>query len=142
MTATIVNQGRGSLAIRIDGVASTASGGQGAILNPEGVNLLITKATEVFHVAAGAGNTLSVGVAADAETPGTDILNELEQNKTAGQVWNGFERENAAVTQVSAPAVWESDEYVTFTASATLAGLDATLFLEYIRIDEPDVDSQ
>jgi len=51
-------------------------------------------------------------------------------------------RQNTAVTQVDAPAVWESDEYVTFTASGTLADLEATLFLEYIRIDEPDVDSQ
>jgi len=66
----------------------------------------------------------------------------LEQNKTAGQVWNGFVRQNVAKTEITAPAVWESDGYVTFTALGTLADLEATLFLEYIRIDEPDVDSQ
>lgn len=139
MTATIVNEGRGCLAYYIKGTADLANGGQGAIPNPEGCALLITKATEVFHTAAGAANTLSVGVAATAVTAGTDIINALAQNKTAGQVWNGFGRQNTAVTQVTAPAVWDADKFVTLTASATLAGLEATLFLEYLRINKPEV---
>jgi len=135
MTIAVNNEGRGTLTIDITGVASTANGGIGALLNPEGVALLITKST--FHFIApstGAAN-LGVGIGATAATKGTDVLNDLDVNGVAAASWyNGHARQNTAKTAITAPATWGATEYLTFTGSATTAGLSGRLYLEYIRL--------
>lgn len=134
MTISIQKQGKGALAIDLTGVASTDSGGQGALENPEGVSIIILRSTIYFrNNSDGAGN-LGIGIAANATTKATDILNDLDVNGVAdGSVYNGHAMQNTAKTAISAPAVWTTDKYLTFTGSATLVGLDATLYLEYIR---------
>jgi len=135
MTIAVNYEGRGTLTIDITGVASTDNGGVGALLNPEGVALLITKST--FHFIApstGAAN-LSVGIGATAATAGTDVLNALDVNGVAAASWyNGHARQNTAKTAITAPAVWGSTEYLTFTGSATTVGLSGRLYIEYIRL--------
>ena len=138
MTVTVVNEGRGVLCRRIDGVASVANGGQGAMPNPEGVNLLILRSTLVVHTpSTGAGN-ISIGVGATATTAATDIINALAMNGAiTGKAYNGHAMQNTAKTEITAPAIWTPTSYVTITGSASLVGLEASLYLEYIRIDEP-----
>ncbi len=142
MTATIVNQGRGTLAIRIDGVASIANAGQGQVANPEGVDILILRSTLVVHTASTGAANISIGVGASGAAA-TDIVNALAMNGVAAQTaYNGHVMQNAAKTAIAAPALWTSALYVTITGSASLVGLEATLYLEYLRIDEPNVTQQ
>ncbi len=142
MTATIVNQGRGVLAIRIDGVASTAAGGQGEVANPEGVDLLILRGTLVVHTASTGSANITIGVGASGASV-NDIINALAMNSvTAQTAYNCHAMQNTAKTAITAPALWTSSLYIVITGSASLVGLEATLFLEYIRVDEPDVSDQ
>lgn len=135
MTIAVNNEGRGALTIDIIGVASTASGGIGALLNPEGVSLLITKATFHFIAPSDGAANLGVGIGATAATKGTDVLNDLDVNGVAAASWyNGHARQNTAKTAITAPAVWGATEYLTFTGSATTVGLSGRLYLEYIRL--------
>lgn len=134
MTVSVETEGRGVLAIKITGVASTDNGGIGAVLNPEGVNVVILRATfYAITESTGAAN-LSVGVAANATTAATDILNALDANTmTDDTAWNGFAMQNTAKTQISAPAIWQAGYYITFTGSATTVGFEGYLFVEYVR---------
>lgn len=135
MTIAVNNEGRGALTIDITGVASTDSGGIGALLNPEGVALLITKSTIHFIAPSGGAADLGIGIGATAATKGTDVLNDLDVNGVAAASWyNGHARQNTAKTEITAPAVWGATEYLTFTGSATTADLSARLYLEYIRL--------
>lgn len=138
MTVTKMNEGRGVLAYRIDGVTSTADAGNGAIPNPEGCDVLILRGTLVVHNASTGAANISIGVAANATSAATDLINALAMNSVAAQTaYNCHAMQNSAKTAISAPALWTSDKFVTITGSASLAGLVATLFLEYIRINEP-----
>jgi len=135
MTIAVNSEGRGALTIDITGVASTANGGVGALLNPEGIALLITKTTFHFIAASTGAANLGVGIGATAATKGTDVLNDLDVNGVAAASWyNGHARQNTAKTAITAPAVWGATEYLTFTGSATTVGLSGRLYLEYIRL--------
>lgn len=136
MTVAIESEGRGVMCIKITGAASTAAGGLGAILNPEGVNIKILRGTLYYHVPATTSDpTLSIGVGSTAASTNTDILNALESGSsaTADTAYNCFVMQNGAKTISTAPALWQPTYYVTFTGSATTVGLEAYLFLEYIR---------
>lgn len=134
MTVSVETEGRGVLAIKITGVASAAAGGIGAVQNPEGVNCVILRTTFYSHVPSTGAANLGVGIAAAATTKATDILNDLDaQSMTADTMWNGHVMQNGAKTQISAPALWTKDYYITFTGSASTVGFEGYLFVEYVR---------
>lgn len=142
MTATIVNEGRGLLAIRVDGASSIANAGQGQVANPEGVDLLILRTTLVVHSPSTGAGTISIGVGVSGAAA-TDIINALAMNGVAAQTaYNGHAMQNTAKTEITVPARWTADKYLTFTGSASLVGLEATLYVDYIRTNEPNVASQ
>ncbi len=135
MTVSINAEGRGTLTIDITGAASTSGGGIGAVANPEGARVLILRATLVVISASTGAANLSVGVGATATTEATDIINALAMNGvTAYTAYNGHAMQNTAKTEITAPALWTSTKYITFTGSATTAGLIARLYVEYIRV--------
>jgi len=133
MTVSINSEGKGQMSIQITGVASTDNAGVGQIANPEGVKLLILRSTLYVKTQSSGAANLGIGVAASG-AKGTDILNDLAMGAAPGKWYNGHAMQNTAKTEITAPAVWDTDKYVTFTGSASTAGLDATLYLEYIRI--------
>lgn len=134
MTVAVQTEGRGVLCIKITGVASTDSGGIGYVQNPEGVNCVILRTTFYSHVASTGSANLGVGIAAATTTKATDILNDLDaQSMTADTMWNGHVMQNGAKTQISAPALWTKDYYITFTGSASTVGFEGYLFVEYVR---------
>lgn len=134
MTVAVEQEGRGTLCIKITGVASTSNGGIGAVKNPEGVNCVILRTTFYSHVASPGSANLSVGVSATATGAATDILNALDANTmTADTMWNGHAMQNTAKTQITAPALWTKDYYITFTGSASTVGFEGYLFVEYVR---------
>lgn len=135
MTAAISSEGKGVLAIDITGAASTADAGLGAIANPNGESLIILRTTLLVKTASTGAANLSVGVAADSASAATDILNALAVNGvSANTPYNGHAMQNTAKTAISAPALWTSSKYITFTGSATTAGFTGTLYVEYLRV--------
>ena len=64
-----------------------------------------------------------------------DILNDLAAGGAIDdKVYNGHVMQNGAKTEITAPALWTSTTYLTFTGSADTSGLTARLYLEYIRL--------
>ncbi len=131
---TVGNEGKGWLSFAITGVAAATAGGIAAIFNPEGVDLLITRT--VLHISTNSTGAadLSSGVAASATTASTDIINALAMAAAAGKYYNGATIQTVTKTEISVPAIWESDEYVVVSGSATTVGLVGTMYIEYLRV--------
>lgn len=132
MTIAVSSIGSGRLAIDITGVASAASGGQGALANPEGCSVHITRAHLLVKTTPGGSANLGIGVVAAITTKGTDVLNDDAMNGTTEDAVIDCFALAGAKTEL-ATAVWTAAKFLTFTASATLADFTGTLFLEYIR---------
>lgn len=133
MAISVNAEGKGVMSIAITGAASTDGGGIGALANPEGVDVVILRATLRIVTASTGAATISIGVAANGTTSATDIFNAITANGAVTGWYNGFVMQNGAKTAISAPAVWESSKYVTLTGSASTAGFSGVLYLEYIR---------
>lgn len=126
---------KGRLCIRITGAASVANAGLGEVLNPEGVPLLITGAFLHFRTGSTGAANLDIGVGASGAKC-TDIVAAMSViEATVGG--NGYYGPAAQAAETEVPtAIWGDDEYLTFTGSATTVGLDADLYVEYIRLTE------
>jgi hypothetical protein len=133
MAASVSAVQKGWMAIDITGVAATTDGAIGAVKNPEGMDVLITRCILYVKTQSSGAANLSTGVAATATTAASDIISALAVGGATGKYYNGQALQAAAKTEVTAPAVWAKDTYVNFTGSATTAGLVATLFVEYLR---------
>ncbi len=124
----------GTLALHVAGSTSVANGGVGAYANPEGRSLLVLRATWYVIVASTGAANIDIGVGA-SNADNTDIISALAVNGAiAGKVYNGHVMQNGAKTEITAPVVWHSDDYITFKGSADTTGLEAVLFLEYIPL--------
>lgn len=122
----------GFLKLTITGAASTDNGGLGSLLNPEGVDLIITRTYADFRTGSVGAANLDVGIGATAATKGTDILSTFDAiEATVGG--KAFNCQAVPVNETEEAVIWEADEYLTVTGSATTVGLDFDLFVEYIR---------
>lgn len=133
MTISVDKEGRGFLTIDLTGAVSAANGGLGELLNPEGVDLLITRSYIYFATGSTGAANLDVGVAATG-VKGTDILGTFDviEATVGGKVFNC---QAVPVIETEEAVVWEDDEYITFTGSATTVGMAAKLFIEYMRLN-------
>jgi hypothetical protein len=96
-----------------------------ALLNPFGVNMVILDAYINITTAAGTDtNTMDMGVAANGTTSSDTLFDG--QAASAGIKAPGG-------TNGAAKRAWSTTQYVTGTASATLAGMVATVTLICIR---------
>ncbi len=134
MSVSISQEGKGVLAIDLVGSTSTDNGGLGAVKNPEGVSCIILRTTFYGKTNSTGAANLGIGIAADAVSKATDILNDLAMAAVAGKMYNGHAPQATAKTEISAPALWTADKYITFTGSASTAGLTGTLYVEYVRV--------
>ena len=128
----ILTDQRGFKKILITGVASTDNAGIGQVLNPEGVKLLILRTLLYARTGStGAGN-LDVGVGTTG-VKATDILSTFDMiEATIGA--KAFNCQAVPANETEEAVIWEAGEYITFTGSATSVGLDADLYIEYIRL--------
>ena len=133
MTISKDEEGRGFLTIDLTGAASVANGGLGEFLNPEGVDLLITRSYIYFATGSTGAANLDVGVAATG-VKGTDILGTFDViEATVGG--KAFNCQAVPVIETEEAVIWEDDEYITLTGSATTVGMVAKLFIEYMRLN-------
>lgn len=126
-------EGRGMMRILITGVASVAAAGVGSLANPEGVTLGITRAFVYYRTGSTGAANLSVGVTTVAASA-TDVINA--QDVIQGTAGGKLIHEGAVqVAKTENPtAKWTSTTYLTFSGSGSTVGLDADLYLEYIRL--------
>jgi hypothetical protein len=134
MTTTINTEGKGAFSVSIIGANNANNAGLGGIANPDGGDLLILRATLYVKTHSTGAANLSAGIGA-AGAASTDIVNALAMGGAIdGKYYNGFIMQNGAKTEAAAPAVWTSSTFLNITGSADTTGLDATLYLEYVRV--------
>ena len=124
---------KGWLEIDITGAASTANGGLGEIVNPEGCTLGITRAFFYFVTGSTGAANLDVGIGA-VTTKSSDICSAMDviEATVGGKFIYG---PAAQVAETECPtAKWTTTTYLSLTGSATTVGLVGKLYLEYIRL--------
>lgn len=103
----------------------TTAGGVISLANPFGVDVIITNAyMNITTAATTATNTIDLGVAANGTTSSDTLFDGTAAS--AGL-------KNVGGTNGLVGRLWADDQYVTGTASATLAGMVGTLNLVCIR---------
>lgn len=120
----------GYVAIPLSGAALFAGGEIGSLLNPEGVPLIITDVKLYVATPSTGGANINCGIAANATTSDTDMINALAINGAiTGKAYHGM----TALAAKGEAQVWGATEYITATGSADSTGFAGTLFVQYIR---------
>ena len=133
ISAAVTDQ-RGMMKVVVTGVAAATAGGIGALLNPEGVALGITRAFVYFRTGSTGATTFDVGIGATATTANASVMDFADAiEATVGGKFIFGPTAQVAITE-SPTAVWGATEYMVFTGSATTVGLDADVYVEYIRL--------
>lgn len=106
-------------------LGGATAGDMVAIANPEGVDLIITKAIVNVTTASTGASTVDVGVAANATTSADTLIDGLSL-ATAGAWSTPGSNGRPAI-------VWGANQYVTMSeASGDVAGAVGELILQYI----------
>lgn len=123
----------GGLSYTITGGTATAAGGQAAILNPEGIPLILHQ--PLLYVVAsstGAAN-LTIGTAASGTVAANSLLTTTAVGAAAGKTYQLFTAGTVVASDGSSTMTWGSADYINVTASASAAGFSAILYLPYFR---------
>lgn len=113
-----------SLKIPLTAATTTTPGAVCAVANPEGVDLFILSSVRSIGTPTGTvGATIAIGVAADGETSATNLVEDMPAD----------EQDDSTMERYTSPLIWGATEYITGTASASVAGLEASLYVQYIR---------
>lgn len=122
-----VYSGSGVIPLSVSLTAATTNGAAGvaSIANPLGVDLIIINAyLDITTAATTPANTIDAGIAANGTTSSDTLFDG--QGTTAGLKSPGG-------TNGGLPRKWGAAQYVTATASATLAGLVGTIHFVCVR---------
>lgn len=108
----------------------TTGGGVASVANPLGVDLIIVDCyLDITTAATTATNTVDVGVAANGTTSSDTLLD----GKAAAAGLFSADNDTDNGTNGAVPRRWSASQYVTATASATLAGMVGNLHIIYKR---------
>lgn len=121
--------GKGVLYGNLTAATTTTGGDALGLANPEGADLLITRFMLNITTAATGSANVDAGVAADATTSADDLIDGADVGSAAAI----FDNIDDQGTNGQSLLEWGSDEYVTVTPSATLAGLVGKYYIEYVH---------
>ena len=124
---------RGVYSVTITGGTATGPGSQAAIPNPEGVDLILEDAFLAVTANSTGATNLTAGTAASGTVAATSMLGATAMAAAAGSVLH-LVYHGTAVGAAAAPQKWGSADYINVAASASAAGLEAQLFVRYLRI--------
>ena len=111
--------------------ALDTGGGVLSLLNPEGVDLIITRLVLDVTTVATAACTVDAGLASAATTSADDLIDGLDVNGATGV----FDNIDDQGTNGQSCLRWESDYYLTISmASGAAAGLAGYAYIEYLRV--------
>jgi len=123
-------QGKGCLYGSLTAATTTTGGDALNLANPEGADLIITRFIINITTEATGAATVDAGVAATG-TSNDELLDGVDVGSAA--ILKDNIEECVDGTVAAAVVEWGSDEYLTVTPSATLAGLVGTYYVEYIH---------
>lgn len=124
-----MSEQKGAYKTALTAVTTTAAGGALSLANPEGADLIITRLVLDITTPSTGAATVDAGIAADGETS-SDNLIDGQSVATAAKVLDNV---SDGGTNGKARQKWSASQYLTITASATLAGLVGNAYVEYIR---------
>lgn len=134
ISTTLTAQSGGYLKVAVTGVTTATAGGIGALLNPEGVLLGITRAWVYFRKGSTGATTFDVGIGATATTANASVMDFADAiEATVGGKMIFGPTAQVAITE-NPIAKWGATEYLVFTGAASTVGLDADVYIEYIRL--------
>ena len=111
--------------------ALDAAGGVLALLNPEGVDLIITRFVVDVTTKSTGACTVDAGIAADATTSNDTLLDGLDVGTAIGLFDN---IENQGTNGVAAKK-WPAAQYLNISkASGAAAGLVGNAYIDYVRV--------
>lgn len=118
----------GSLKVPLTAVTGTAVGGALKLINPEGVDLIITRfVLDVTTKSTGAA-TVDAGVDDDGDTTSDNLIDGLSV-ATAGV----YDNIGSAGSNGKGVVRWPAGGFIVVTASATLAGLVGSAHVQFVR---------
>lgn len=120
----------GAYKVALTAATTNAGGGVLSLANPEGVDLLVTRLVLNITTASTGAASVDAGIAANGTTSSDTLIDGLDVNAAAGVFCNIDDQG----TNGQSVEQWDSDEYLTITASATVAGLVGYAYIEYIRV--------
>ena len=134
ISTALVAQSSGYLKVKVTGATATTAGGIGSMLNPEGVLLGITRAWVYFRTGSTGATTFDVGIGATATTANASVMDFADAiEATVGGKMIFGPAAQVAITE-NPTAKWGATEYLVFTGNGSTVGLDADVYIEYIRL--------
>jgi hypothetical protein len=132
ISTAIVDQ-RGWFKFTLTGAVSAANAGLGEIANPEGVTLGIVRAFIYARTGSTGAANLDLGIGASG-AKASDICSAMSVIEAdLGGDLTFLPAAEAAETD-SPTALWTTSTFLTATGSADTTGLDADVYIEYIRL--------
>lgn len=119
----------GALKAALTAATTTAVGGVLKLVNPEGVDLLITRLMLDITTASTGAATVDAGVD-DGGDVSSDNLIDGKSVATAGI----FDNTEDGGTNGKGVVKWKAGEYLVCSASATTAGMVGNAYIEYCRV--------
>jgi hypothetical protein len=133
VSTTVTAQRGGWFKFTLTGAASTDNAGLGAIANPEGVLLGVTRVFAYFRTGSTGAANLSAGIGA-IDAASSDIVSAMDViQATVGGKLMHLPAVQVAETE-NPTAKWTSTTYLNITGSASTVGLDADVYVEYVRL--------
>lgn len=120
---------KGAYSAALTAATSNAAGGVLKLLNPEGADLFITRLVLDVTTASTGVATVDAGIDDAGDTSNDSLIDGLDVNAAAG-VFDNIENGG---TNGKATVKWPAGEYLVITASASVAGLVGTAYVEYFR---------
>lgn len=124
--ATLTYEG-GLARVALTAATVTDGGAVLSVANPEGIDLLITRFILNVTTQSSGAATVDAGIAANGTTS-NDTLIDGKSVATAG-VFDNIEDQG---TNGKSTVKWGASQYLTVTASATVAGLVGEALIQYI----------
>jgi hypothetical protein len=122
---------KGAYKVALTAATTTAGGDALNLLNPEGVDLIITRLILDITTPATGAATADAGVTTTGTTSDT-LLDGVDVGSAAAVFDSADETDSGTNGKIGRR--WGSAQYLTITPSATLAGLVGNAYIEYIRV--------
>ncbi len=125
-----MSEQKGAYKVALTAVTGTTAGGVLSLANPEGADIIVTRLVLNITTPSSGAATVDAGIAANGSTSADNLI-DGQSVATAAKVLDNV---SDGGTNGKARQKWSSSQYLTITASATLAGLVGNAYIEYIRV--------
>jgi len=135
ISTAVTAQNGGYLKIKVTGVAAVTVGGIGYLANPEGVPLGITRAWVYFRTGSTGAATFDAGIVANLTVAEDHSLLDFAAaiQATVGGKFVYGPTAQVAITE-NPTLKWGATDLLVFQSAQSTVGLDADVYIEYIRL--------